>query len=101
MDTHKRQKYGLRQRDVAGGDPYWEIEYYARELPLGVDTIKTVAIVASRSAAEKVVDELNRVRREGIIEGMARFAWWQNGEQMVGSCGTTLAQAIKDLDERG
>ncbi|MCK9463044.1 MAG: hypothetical protein M0R80_25760 [Proteobacteria bacterium] len=34
----------------------------------------------------------------GVREGLTRFAWWKNGQQFVGSCGTTLQTALKELD---
>jgi len=34
----------------------------------------------------------------GIREGLTRYAWWKNGVQYVGSCGTTLRAALKDAD---
>ena len=37
--------------------------------------------------------------REGFIAGLREFAWWKNGEQFVGTCGTTLAQAIEQANK--
>lgn len=33
----------------------------------------------------------------GMRDGVRRFAWWKNGEQFVGSCGTTLKKALEDI----
>lgn len=30
---------------------------------------------------------------QGCLDGLTAFAWWQDGTQYVGSCGTTLADA--------
>ena len=35
----------------------------------------------------------------GVEAGLRRFAWWKDGTEYVGSCGTTLKQAIVKLDE--
>jgi hypothetical protein len=35
---------------------------------------------------------------DGIIEGLTRYAWWKDGSQYVGSCGTTLKEAINDVE---
>ena len=35
---------------------------------------------------------------DGYIEGLKAFAWWRDSVQYVGTCGTTLAQAIADAD---
>ena len=32
-----------------------------------------------------------------FIAGMKRFAWWKDGVEMVGTCGTTLAKASKEV----
>lgn len=33
--------------------------------------------------------------RRGFIDGLKEYAWWKDGVQYVGSCGTTLEQAIE------
>ncbi len=33
--------------------------------------------------------------RHGFIAGLREYAWWKDGVQYVGSCGTTLQEAIK------
>lgn len=35
---------------------------------------------------------------DGIIEGLTRYAWWKDGVQYVGTCGSTLKQAIADVE---
>jgi hypothetical protein len=35
----------------------------------------------------------------GIAEGLKRFAWWKDGVEYVGTCGTTLKDALKDLED--
>jgi len=42
-----------------------------------------------------------KVRRDAYEEGLRAFAWWKDGVQYVGSCGTTLADAIRELDGKG
>ncbi len=32
---------------------------------------------------------------QGYIEGLKAYAWWKDGTQYVGSCGTTLTEAIE------
>lgn len=31
---------------------------------------------------------------EGFIDGLRCFAWWKDGEQYVGTCGTRLRDAV-------
>jgi hypothetical protein len=38
-----------------------------------------------------LVDELC----EAYIAGMRAYAWWQNGVEMVGTCGTTFKEAAE------
>lgn len=39
------------------------------------------------------LDEYER----GYIEGLTAYAWWKDGVQYVGTCGTTLQAAINDF----
>lgn len=32
---------------------------------------------------------------QGYIAGLGAYAWWKDGVQYVGSCGTTLAEAVE------
>ena len=36
--------------------------------------------------------------RVGLKEGLKMYAWWKDGTQWVGTCGSTLKQAIRDID---
>lgn len=38
---------------------------------------------------------LQMARLQGYIEGLKAYAWWKDGTQYVGSCGTTLTEAIE------
>jgi exonuclease VII small subunit len=33
------------------------------------------------------------------VKGIKRFAWWKDGVEYVGTCGLTLEQALKEVDE--
>lgn len=81
-----------------GGD-WYEVVEQIREFPLGVPVEKHVCVLHSKATADILVAVLNRQRMEGIAEGMTRYAWWRDGVQMVGSCGTTLEQAIRELEK--
>jgi hypothetical protein len=37
--------------------------------------------------------------REGLIDGVRRFAWWKDGVQYVGTSGKTLAEATAEIVE--
>ncbi len=91
----------LRRHRVGSAEPpeYWyEIIENVRAFPHAVPTERVVCVVHSEATGGIVVEELNAQRRKGVVEGMTRFAWWRDGEQMVGTCGTTLKRAIEDLD---
>jgi hypothetical protein len=40
---------------------------------------------------------IRAIQRDALIEGLRRYAWWRDGTQYVGTCGTTLAKAIDDV----
>jgi exonuclease VII small subunit len=62
--------------------------------------------------ARQATDELTQLREEvarlgrekrlafldGVERGYSEFAWWASGEQMVGTCGTTLKKAMEWVD---
>ena len=37
--------------------------------------------------------------KKGFIDGLTAFAHWKDGTQYVGTSGTTLKQAIKEVKE--
>lgn len=41
---------------------------------------------------------LNKAYYAGIREGIEQYAHWKDGVQYVGSCGTTLNDALKRID---
>ena len=43
----------------------------------------------------RMYEMANKARREGRIEGLSEYAWWKDGVQYVGTCGTTLKEALK------
>ena len=42
--------------------------------------------------------DLNKAYYNGIREGIEQYAHWKDGEQFVGTCGTTLKSALKRID---
>ena len=36
---------------------------------------------------------------DGLREGVQLFAWWKDGEQMVGTSGKTLNSALVEIDK--
>lgn len=42
---------------------------------------------------------LTKAYYNGIREGIEQYAHWKDGEQFVGTCGTTLKTALKRIDE--
>lgn len=45
-----------------------------------------------------ILKDLNEAYYNGIREGIEQFAHWKDGEQFVGTCGTTLKAALKRID---
>jgi exonuclease VII small subunit len=54
-----------------------------------------------RLLSEGKVDEATAVFDEAIkeakVQGLRLFAWWKDGVQYVGTCGTTLEKAIQEI----
>ncbi len=42
---------------------------------------------------------LTKAYYNGIREGIEKYAHWKDGEQFVGTCGTTLRYALNRIDE--
>lgn len=62
-------------------------------------------MLRERSTMKTEIEQLEEsARAEGYIDGykaaLRTYAWWKEGVQYVGSCGTTLEQAWSDI-ERG
>lgn len=43
---------------------------------------------------------MNADYRKGFEDGIRCFAWWKDGVQMVGTCGTTLERALAGVENR-
>lgn len=46
----------------------------------------------------KVLKDLNEAYYNGIREGIEQYAHWKDGVQYVGTCGSTLKDALKRID---
>ena len=51
--------------------------------------------VANEEAENK---RLREEKDEAWANGVREYAWWKDGVQYVGTCGTTLEQALKDKE---
>lgn len=43
--------------------------------------------------------EKDKARKEGLKEGIWRYAWWKDGVQYVGTTGKTYADAIAEIEQ--
>ena len=51
-----------------------------------------------RAVIERLIEqEKEDSFKEGKIEGLTDYAWWKDGTQYVGTCGTKLKTAIKEI----
>lgn len=41
--------------------------------------------------------EFKQIQFDAAVDGLTRYAWWKDGEQYVGTCGTKLKDAVTDL----
>jgi hypothetical protein len=44
---------------------------------------------------KRVAETLRMCCLDAYIEGLCAYAWWKNGVQYVGTCGTTLKDAVE------
>lgn len=42
---------------------------------------------------------LKMVYKNGIIDGIKRYAWWEDGQQYVGTHKKTLEQAMQEVEK--
>lgn len=52
-------------------------------------------IVKLLEQTKQLQAENEKKHQEGFIAGLREYAWWKDGIQYVGSCGTTLKKAIE------
>lgn len=43
--------------------------------------------------------DLKMVYKNGIIDGIKRYSWWEDGQQYVGTSKKRLEQAIEDIEK--
>lgn len=44
---------------------------------------------------------IKQAHSAGQRDGMTRYAWWKDGVQYVGTTGTTLKEALRNLEPTG
>lgn len=55
--------------------------------------------MSKQSVNPAIEDPIEAAYWAGVEAGMIRFAWWKDGVENVGTCGTTLKRAIRDMDD--
>lgn len=63
----------------------------------GVDVADVVALVLQQAQMIGRGTRPPDRYQEGFEAGVREYAWWADGVQYVGSCGTTLKKALEDL----
>lgn len=97
----------LRGRTASGKlVPSFQVKWFG-QLAFGLsnehDSINKEFIELSCPEIDKLQVELDKLKKclpikyqEGYIAGLRAYAWWKDGLQYVGSCGTTLKEAIAE-----
>ena len=44
-------------------------------------------------------EAINKAHTTGLMDGCRKFAWWKDGTQYVGNCGTTLHEALDIIEK--
>ena len=55
----------------------------------------TTALGAGRVLLKMLEKTQQEAYLEGFIAGLELYAWWKDGVQYVGTCGTTLKEAVE------
>ena len=64
------------------------------------DTVLKMEDLVYNSSVEEAIEIQAEISfKEGKKEGIRLFAWWKDGIQYVGTCGTTLEKALKEIDD--
>lgn len=50
--------------------------------------------------SRKLTPEETEIFKEGIKYGFFLYAWWKDGIQYVGSCGTKYKDAVKEIEDQ-
>ena len=45
-----------------------------------------------------IADPIQAAYWAGVEAGIRRFAWWKDGVEECGTCGTSLSKALRDMD---
>ena len=51
--------------------------------------------IPSEAFRRALTQAANEAWLKGFVSGLTEYAWWKDGEQYVGTCGTTLEKAIE------
>lgn len=75
----------------------WHVAERRRSFPLAVETYDVLLTFLDHATAVRVADLLEQQYLRGVLDGVARFAWWKDGCEYVGTTGTTLKDALADV----
>ncbi len=67
------------------------------------DNNNWVCFANTTQGRDQIVQAINSYEkryREGYEAGLRAYAWWKDDVEYVGSCGTTLEQALKEAEKK-
>ena len=53
-------------------------------------------IQSDKCRISELEQEVKEATFKGYLDGIRQYAWWKDGVQYVGTCGTTLKEALKE-----
>lgn len=91
-----------KQRDDAEKERHDALERLAeveaeRDVERRDRTAAEFELLAARDDLTAAEAKSTAEYKRGFIDGLTEYAWWKDGVQYVGSCGTTLEQAIERI----
>lgn len=66
---------------------------------MDTEMIKRLATDVNNAVAAAFQSGKKQGYKEGYRQGLTAYAWWKDGVQYVGTCGTTLKEALKETEK--
>ena len=99
MDTEAIKQLATDVNNVVATSFQSGKEHFERPLLAKIERLEAELkkkVTVHNAQVEELYVMANRARKEGHKEGLCEYAWWKDGVQYVGTCGTTLKEALAE-----
>ena len=97
MDAEQIKQLATDVNNVAATSFQSGKEHFERPLRAKIEQLEAELkkkVTSHNTQVAELYAMANRARKEGRKEGLCEYAWWKDGVQYVGTCGTTLEEAL-------